>query len=310
MATTSIQRQPEIKALIERTRRHLERQGLTQKSLAFRINYSQAALSHFMNRNYHWAAQDQIANSILQYLDRAEANLKKKKPAKLYETANVQLIRQMLHVALERSTACYLRGAPGTQKSFVLETLIEEINRNSNEPQAYHIRCLENMKPGHLMKSIALECGALPAGTLHVVIQNLKFHLEGKPTVLVFDEAQGLSFTCLELVRYLHDELGCGVLLAGSHDLESTFLKLNMQQWHSRISRGVTLPGLSREEACDIASRELPDFSRSDIAKLVESCQDPDMRDGKVHYYISARKLFNTIADIQQRSAAKKGKLQ
>ncbi|HLJ87735.1 MAG TPA: AAA family ATPase [Candidatus Angelobacter sp.] len=308
---TNIQHPPEIVAIIERTRRHLQKNGLTQRSLAARINYSDAALSHFLSGTYSWSSKRDIVDAVAQYLDKAEGIHKRKQgPAKLYETSNVRLIRQILQSALEQGTACYLRGAPGTQKTFVLENLIEDINRGAHQSQAFYIRCLSGMKPSHLMKRIALACGAMPIGTLHVVIENVRFHLEDKQSVLVFDEAQGLSFTCLELVREIYDVLGCGVLFAGSHDLESTFLKLNMQQWHSRISRGVTLPGLSRDEACDIVSTELPDFSPSDIAKLVDSCQDPDLRDGKVQNYISARKLFKTIADIQKRSAAKKGKLQ
>ena len=68
--------------------------------------------------------------------------------------------------------------------------------------------------------------------------QNIKniidnFARREKPPAVVVDEAQHLTISALEAVRELYDRAGCGIVLAGSHDLFEKFLKsrAQLEQW-------------------------------------------------------------------------------
>src|SRR5664279_2381403 len=63
---------------------------------------------------------------------------------KLYETENARLLRRYFYEALDHGRAYYLYGAPGTQKTYVLQHLIAELNRseiakNGEGRRAYYI---------------------------------------------------------------------------------------------------------------------------------------------------------------------------
>jgi hypothetical protein len=60
---------------------------------------------------------------------------------------------------------------------------------------------------------------------------------------------------CLETLRELLDQPShCGLLFAGTHELEEIFTRqaLELEQWRSRFHAGQALPGISEEEAADI----------------------------------------------------------
>src|ERR1019366_9611530 len=62
----------------------------------------------------------------------------------LYETENVRLLRRYFYEALDHGRAYYLYGAPGTQKTYVLQHLIAELNRseiakNGEGRRAYYV---------------------------------------------------------------------------------------------------------------------------------------------------------------------------
>ena len=146
---------------------------------------------------------------------------------KLYETENVRLLRQYFYEALDHRRAYYLYGAPGTQKTYVLQHLIAELNRseiakNGEGRRAYYVYVRQGIRSLDLMKRVAESCGAIGMGTVDRILRNLRFDLSQRKVLLVFDEAQHLSIECLETVRELLDQPPhCGLLFAGTHELEA-----------------------------------------------------------------------------------------
>ncbi|MGA3318950.1 MAG: ATP-binding protein [Candidatus Korobacteraceae bacterium] len=64
------------------------------------------------------------------------------------------------------------------------------------------------------------------AGRSEYVLRNLRFDLSQRKVLLVFDEAQHLSIECLETLRELLDQPPhCGLLFAGTHELEEIFTR-------------------------------------------------------------------------------------
>jgi type II secretory pathway predicted ATPase ExeA len=64
----------------------------------------------------------------------------------------------------------------------------------------------------------------------------------------------------------------CGLLFAGTHELEEIFTRqaLELEQWRSRFHAGKALPGISEEEAADIVHWELGwGLSQQKIQELI-----------------------------------------
>jgi hypothetical protein len=94
----------------------------------------------------------------------------------------------------------------------------------------------------------------------------------------------------------------CGLLFAGTHELEEIFTRqaLELEQWRSRFHAGQALPGISEEEAADIVHSELGlGLSQRKTQKLIAKSRITDLRNGGQHSYVSARRLFWVIRELQ-----------
>ena len=85
-------------------------------------------------------------------------------------------------------------------------------------------------------------------------------------------------------------------------ELEEIFTRqaLELEQWRSRFHAGQSLPGISEEEAGDIVHSELGlEPSERKIQKLIAKSRITDPRRGGKHSYVSARRLFWVIRELQ-----------
>jgi DNA transposition AAA+ family ATPase len=304
---------PEASRVIAQIREYCDRAGLTYTDFARRINYSANVMYVFMGGKYgshgsggkKWSDEG-VRTAAVKFMESNPVGRPDRVEGKLYETENTKLIRQYFYTALDKSCAYYFRGAPGCQKTFVLEHLIAELHqgeasKNGHGRRAYRVYCREGIRPGDLMKRIAVAVGSMSAGHTDRILRNLRFDFGARKILICFDEAQHLSVACLETIRELLDEVRCGLLFAGSHQLEATFNRLDMEQWASRLRQGAELPGLSDQEAVSILRAELGDLSENKIAAVVGKCRATDLRKGREVKYISARMLFWSIEKIQSR---------
>lgn len=292
---------------------YLARTGLTQNDFARRIRYSTMAIRLFMCGQYKRVAKNDagLRASILEFINQHPIEAVTQSDGKLYETENVRLVRKYFYEALNGSRAYFFRGAPGSQKSFVLQHLIAELNRaeiakNGHGMRAFYVYCSQNIRPTQLMKNVAEAAGSISAGDTRRIFKNLRFDLNKRKVLFCIDEAQHLDIACLETLRELHDmPPHCGLLFAGSHELEKTFNRLDMEQWHSRLRQGAELPGVSEEEAAEIILGELGAQPKERVNALIKKCYAVDLRKGREVKYISARTLFWSIQSIQEKLQAK-----
>jgi hypothetical protein len=92
------------------------------------------------------------------------------------------------------------------------------------------------------------------------------------------------------------------LLFAGTHELEEIFTRqaLELGQWRSRFHAGQALPGISEEEAATIVHSELGlGLSQRKVQKLISKSRITDLRNGGQHSYVSARRLFWVIRELQ-----------
>ena len=294
---------------------YLARTGMAPIDFAHRINYSRQTLDSFLNDRYsHISANDRsIRAAIRDFIAAHPIASPPVSTGKLYETQNVRLLRKYFYEALDHRRAYYVYGAPGTQKTYVLQHLIAELNRseiarNGEGRRAYYIYVRQGIRSLDLMKRVAESCGAIGVGSVDRILRNLRFDFSQRKVLLVFDEAQHLSIECLETIRELLDQPPhCGLLFTGTHELEEIFTRqaLELEQWRSRFHAGQALPGISEQEAAEIVHSELGfKFSEPKIQRLIAKSRITDLRNGGSHDYVSARRLFWVIRELQ---AALKG---
>ena len=202
------------------------------------------------------------------------------------------MLRKYFYEALDHRRAYYVYGAPGTQKTYVLQHLIAELNRseiakNGEGRRAYYIYVRQGIRSLDLMKRVAESCGAIGVGTVDRILRNLRFDLGQRKVLLVFDEAQHLSIECLETIRELLDQPPhCGLLFAGTHELEEIFTRqaLELEQWRSRFScRAGTPRHLGAGSGGDRALGARFQTVEAKIQRLIAKSRITDLRQGGRH---------------------------
>ncbi|HEY1767795.1 MAG TPA: ATP-binding protein [Terracidiphilus sp.] len=303
-------RRPHLQALglppdaevIRRARHFALHSGLTLTELGELANLNPNSLRVYMSGHYdkHNGSTDNtlaVRAALKECIDRYE--LKHDAPGQTthYATADYEAVRRSMWTALRQGTAFLLDGPPGTQKTYILRRVAEEIN-GGKEGRAIYCYARVEHSPQSFLMELCTEAGIPNRGTIDQLIRKLRFFLGGQRTVLIVDEAQHLGTSGLEVLRQLLDRAPYfGVALSGSHDLSLRLMAWQMEQWRSRLRRTHILKGLTKAEAEWILTSELGPMSARDIADSIADITVKSVRDKREFNYISARHLFFAIQD-------------
>jgi DNA transposition AAA+ family ATPase len=307
---------PDTQATRSAMREYMGRAGFSHGEFGERVNYSQATVKAFLNGSYETisGSDAHFREAVWDYMRRYPIAPTVRSEGFLYPTKNVSILSSNFEAVVEHSEVALAYGPPGTQKTFTLEHLIAARNR-AKQCDVFYVYAAFEMTPLSLAREIAREVG-IYAGTRSKdrCVQNVIDWLrrQPKPPALVIDEAQHLTIGALETVRQIHDRGGCGVLLAGSHDLYEKFLKArtHLEQWLSRIDYKEPLPGLLENEVREIAARELGNghpakLTEKQVQMLVSASRVDDVfargADGRLapQKYLSVRRLVKTLRQLK-----------
>ncbi len=296
---------------------YMERTGLTEGDFAGRIGYSPRTMRMFTSDRWHHVAgsSKNICAAITTFISAHPIAPTTAVFGELYDTANVRAMRETFQSLLLRPVSYMVYAPPGSQKSFVLEYLVGELNRQQltkGKPAqaAFYVYAMAQMTPSQLMKAVAIACGASSAGDRLRIARNLSHEFQGRRVLLVVDEARHLSINAFETLRILLDRPPhFSLLFAGSHDLKQTFDRCSatLEQWNSRIIDKVRLPGVLRSEAEGIVEREVGqilaamshDRARKKVGQLIDQATTIDAFE-KGRRYINIRTLVNALIAIRR----------
>src|ERR1019366_5073465 len=205
---------------------YMERAGLSEGDFAGRIGYSRETLRKFISDRFHFVAgsSKNICRAINEHIGTHPIGTTPAIFGELYETANTRVLRETFKALLRRPVAFMIYAPPGSQKSYVLEHLVGELNREESakrEPTqaAFYLYAIAQMTPSQAMKAAAVACGTSSAGDRMRIARNLAHDFQGRRVLLVVDEAQHLSINAFETLRVLLDQPPhFSLLFAGSHD--------------------------------------------------------------------------------------------
>jgi hypothetical protein len=105
-------------------------------------------MRHFVHDSYDKIAANDgpLREAVLRFIEQHPVGQLEAAEGKLYETENVRLMRKYFYEALDNRRAYFVKGDPGTQKSYVLQHLIYELNqreiaKNGHGRRAYYVYC-------------------------------------------------------------------------------------------------------------------------------------------------------------------------
>jgi DNA transposition AAA+ family ATPase len=317
---------PSTATVRERLVRYMADLGLGSREVGERIGYGGSSLRCFIRGDHEKKRSptsaffdERLCRAIWKMLEENSLPSHARKPARLFPTENYRRIQSYFNAAVEHGEVCLLFGPPGTSKTFCLEHLVAERDRKKLK-DAIYVYATCSTYPLALLKRIGSGLG-IGCGTQSIdsMLARLlaRFSLADQPPAIIVDEAQHLNVAALEVLRELHDRSGCGLVLAGSHDLYEKFLRgrAQLEQWLSRIDHKEPLPGLQEKEVHEIAARELGNgqpakLSEKQLSILVQACRVDDIfardADGKpeVAKYLSVRRLVKLLAQYKAKRTA------
>jgi len=306
-------------ATVQRIQDYLARTGLAIPDFAHRIGYSDVSLRLFLHDRYHNVARTGrvLARAANEFIDLHPVAAPTRLQGDLYDTANVRAIRDTFQKLLPRPVAYMIYAPPGSQKSFVLENQVAQLNADEmSKPdgcRAFYVYARANVRPRDMMRRISIASGCRVANDIDPMLSNIRFEFRGRRVLLVIDEAQHLSLDCFETLRELLDQSPYfSLLFAGSHDLKRKFdeFSATLEQWNSRIIAKVRLPGLERPEARGIIEREIGDLLNrkpaAEASRLIDGLiAGATTRDAfeSNRSYINIRTLTNALDQIKAAAA-------
>lgn len=164
----------------------------------------------------------------------------------IVETEGLLLSERSLRYVIANRLLGALTGISGTGKTFTLEELL----RGRQELRVVWTEVQVKPTMLSIARAIALPLlGEIPTGSRHELSYRLQDVLvdqsDGRPLVLIFDEAQRLNRECAEYLRYLHDPHNTrfAMVLAGGNGCWETIRREPML--HSRVHEPVFFKPLS-----------------------------------------------------------------
>jgi type II secretory pathway predicted ATPase ExeA len=306
---------PGYQAVAAKANEWMARTGVGPQELASRLGIGESTLRMFVDGRYGHLAGTRdtqfISARVWPFITARWPKEETPDAAELLETRGYRKIRECLEEALDEGAISILYGPPSSEKSFVLENLCAQFKASGQD--AIYVYCGPRVSPTGLLRDLARKSDVwLRSCYFQPYMQALRTEYVSRktPPALVFDEAQHLSVETLETIRELHDRTrksgrrGCGIVLAGSHNLHRDFERASrrpsLEQWLSRISYRIQLEGMTREEALTIASRA---FGNGKAAKLTEAQQEACLKRCTVvdayanppRPYYSSRRLIEYI---------------
>jgi DNA transposition AAA+ family ATPase len=312
---------PDSETVRAALRKYLGVMDLTTGQFAERVHRGESTVNLFLQGRYRTdgCGDSMIRKEIWDYLERnpiaADEDGLPENSGRLFRTKNFRIISEYFASSCDEGEVCLLYGPPGTQKTFVLSHMIAERNREKKNPALY-VYASVAMAPRSLLKRIGRAAGVfVNVASCERLISSIlaEFKSRNRPPAIIVDEAQHLEIPSLEILRELHDRSGCGLILAGSHNLYENFLRgrAHLEQWLSRIDHKDPLPGLLADEVREISCRELGNgqsakLNEGQVKKIVAACSVEDIfargADGKprVVKYLSVRRLVKFIAQVKK----------
>lgn len=246
-----------------------EKSGMNQTQLARGIDTSPASISMYLNGTYadKGGNYETIEPKIEAFLEMQESKARREELVLGFvSTKTTRRIAEVMRDAHEAGEIAVIYGQAGLGKTQAVKNYCEK-----------HGAILIEANPSFtalvLMKKLAASVRLPTSGTLNDLFEETAYRLGGSERLIVVDEAENLPLRALEIIRRLHDETGCGLVLSGMPRLVANLRGKHgeLVQLHSRVAGALNLgDSLPDAELEQIARATLPEADDETIAELVK----------------------------------------
>ena len=246
-----------------------EKSGMNQTQLARGIDTSPASISMYLNGTYadKGGNYETIETKIEAFLEMQESKARREELVLGFvSTKTTRRIAEVMRDAHEAGEIAVIYGQAGLGKTQAVKNYCEK-----------HGAILIEANPSFtalvLMKKLAASVKLTTSGTLNDLFEETAYRLGGSERLIVVDEAENLPQRALEIVRRLHDETGCGLVLSGMPRLVANLRGKHgeLVQLYSRVSVALNLgESLPDDELFEIAKAALPDADEETLLELVK----------------------------------------
>lgn len=243
--------------------------GMNQTQLARGIGTSPASISMYLNGTYadKGGNYETIEPKIEAFLEVQESKAQREELVLGFvETKTTRRIAEVMRDAHEAGEIAVIYGQAGLGKTQAVKNYCEK-----------HGAILIEANPSFtalvLMKKLAASVKLPTSGTLNDLFEETAYRLGGSERLIVVDEAENLPLRALEIIRRLHDETGCGLVLSGMPRLVANLRGKHgeLVQLHSRVAGALNLgDSMPDAELEQIARATLPEADDETIAELVK----------------------------------------
>ncbi len=222
------------------------RHPVTLAEFANAVDYDKTTVSRIYQGKYtgeggkRLDVPEKMAKAAREFLSRQKKHFQGREEFVLTPTA--EKIWTVLNLARESKTVAYIIGPSHIGKTWALENYSVK-NNHGGTP---YIRMKAASGLGGMVKRIASQVGVSDKGNTAQLIDYIKRAISPE-MLLIFDELHllmytyriGSFFACLEVIREIHDETGCGIALCGTQLLMEKIKGGQHTEMEQLVRRGV-----------------------------------------------------------------------
>ena len=244
--------------------------GLNQTQLARGIGCAPAAVSMYLSGTYadKGGNYETIEPKIEAFLEMQDSKARREELVLGFvSTKTTRRIAEVMRDAHEGGETVVIYGQAGLGKTQAVKNYCEK------NPAAILIEANPSFTALVLMRKLATAAKVSAMGSLNDLFESVSDRLRDSGRLIVVDEAENLPLRALEIVRRLHDETGCGLVLSGMPRLVANLRGKHgeLVQLYSRVSVALNLgESLPDDELFEIAEAALPDADEETLLELVK----------------------------------------
>ena len=256
--------------------------GMNQTMLARGIGVSPASISMYLNNNYaeKGGKYETIEPKIEAFLEVQESKAQREELVLGFvSTKTTRRISEVMRDAHEAGDTVVIYGQAGLGKTQAVKNYCEK------NPAAILIEANPSFTALVLMRKLAAAAKVSTVGSLNDLFESVSDRLRDSGRLIVVDEAENLPLRALEIIRRLHDDTGCGLVLSGMPRLVANLRGKHgeLVQLYSRVSVALNLgDSMPDDELEEIARAAMPEADDATIAELVKQSNGNTRRMSKL----------------------------
>lgn len=256
--------------------------GMNQTQLARGIGTSPASISMYLNGTYadKGGNYETIEPKIEAFLEVQESKAQREELVLGFvSTKTTRRISEVMRDAHEAGDTVVICGQAGLGKTQAVKNYCEK------NPAAILIEANPSFTALVLMRKLAAAAKVSTVGSLNDLFESVSDRLRDSGRLIVVDEAENLPLRALEIIRRLHDDTGCGLVLSGMPRLVANLRGKHgeLVQLYSRVSVALNLgDSMPDEELEEIARAAMPEADDATIAELVKQSNGNTRRMSKL----------------------------